>query len=106
MNSALAMIEATAPNDEIEGALAVQMACTHIAAMNVLSRFDGCITQKRVEVFAAGATRLMRTYTMQVETLRRLKRGGSQFVRVEHDGATGALGSLPRAEARRPNGWP
>jgi hypothetical protein len=29
MNAALAMIEAAAPKDEIEGALAVQMACTH-----------------------------------------------------------------------------
>ena len=33
MNAALAMVEAAAPKDEIEGALAVQMACTHIAAM-------------------------------------------------------------------------
>jgi hypothetical protein len=32
VNSALAMIEAASPKDEIEGALAVQMACTHIAA--------------------------------------------------------------------------
>jgi hypothetical protein len=32
MNAALAMIEAAAPKDEIEAALAVQMACTHTAA--------------------------------------------------------------------------
>lgn len=35
------MIEAAAPKDEIEGALAVQMACTHTAAMAVLARFGG-----------------------------------------------------------------
>jgi hypothetical protein len=29
-------------------------------------------------------SRLARTYTLQVETLRRLRNGGSQFVRVEH----------------------
>jgi hypothetical protein len=29
LNAALAMIEAAAPRDELEGALAVQMACTH-----------------------------------------------------------------------------
>ena len=40
MNAALAMIEAAAPKDEIEGALAVQMACTHTAAMAVLARLD------------------------------------------------------------------
>ena len=33
VNSALALIEGAAPKDEIEGALSVQMACTHIAAM-------------------------------------------------------------------------
>ena len=36
INAALAMIEAAAPKDEIEGALAVQMACTHTAAMAIL----------------------------------------------------------------------
>ena len=36
MNAALAMIEAAAPKDETEAALAVQMACTHTAAMAVL----------------------------------------------------------------------
>ena len=41
VNAALAMIEAAAPKDEIEGALAVQMACTHTAAMAVLARLGG-----------------------------------------------------------------
>jgi hypothetical protein len=31
LNAALAMIEAAAPKDELEGALAIQMACTHAA---------------------------------------------------------------------------
>jgi hypothetical protein len=31
MNAALAMIEAAAPENEIEAALAIQMACTHTA---------------------------------------------------------------------------
>jgi hypothetical protein len=41
LNAALAMIEAAAPKDEIEGALAVQMACTHTATMAVLARLGG-----------------------------------------------------------------
>src|SRR5437016_12916320 len=32
VNSALALIEAAEPRNEIEGALALQMACTHIAS--------------------------------------------------------------------------
>ncbi len=38
MNAALALIEGAAPRNEIEGALAVQMACTHTAALSVLAR--------------------------------------------------------------------
>src|SRR5262249_18349539 len=41
VNAALALIEATKPQNEIEGALAVQMACTHTAAISVLARFGG-----------------------------------------------------------------
>jgi hypothetical protein len=41
VNSALALIEAAQPTDEIEAALALQMACTHIAAMAILSRLEG-----------------------------------------------------------------
>jgi len=40
MNASLALIEAAAPQNEIEGALAVQMACAHSAAIAVLAR-DG-----------------------------------------------------------------
>jgi hypothetical protein len=48
MNAALAMVEATAPKNEIEGALVVQMACTHTAAMAVLARVDAISSwQKR-----------------------------------------------------------
>ena len=38
MNAAFALIQAVAPKNEIEGALAIQMACTHSAAMAALSR--------------------------------------------------------------------
>jgi hypothetical protein len=47
MNAALAMIEAAAPRDEIEGALAVQMACTHTAAMAVLAKLDGAFAPEK-----------------------------------------------------------
>jgi hypothetical protein len=40
LNAALAMIEAAAPKNEIEGALAVQMACTHAVAMTLLVKME------------------------------------------------------------------
>ncbi len=47
MNAALAMIEAAAPKDEIEGALVVQMAATHAAVMAVLARLDAALAPER-----------------------------------------------------------
>jgi hypothetical protein len=85
MNAALAMIEAAAPKDEIEAALAVQMAACHVAAMAVLAKMDVAFaTERRIAAFGSAAARLMRAYATQVEVLRRLRNGGQQFVRVEH----------------------
>jgi hypothetical protein len=103
MNAALAMIEAAAPKDEIEAALAVQMACTHTAAMAVLAKLDVAFaTERRVAAFGSAAARLMRAYAMQVEILRRLRNGGQQFVRVEHvhihDGGKAIIGNLKKPD--------
>jgi hypothetical protein len=101
VNSALALIEAAEPRDEIEGALALQMACTHIAAMAILSRFEGGFsTERRTALFGTAAARLMRTYVVQVEAFRRLRQGGSQFMRVEHvhvnKGGQAVIGNVRR----------
>jgi hypothetical protein len=103
INAALAMIEAAAPRDEIEGALAVQMACTHTAAMAVLAKLEGAFTsEQRVVAFGSAAARLMRAYATQVEVLRRLRGGGQQFVRVEHvhvnDGGQAVIGNVKKSD--------
>src|SRR5262245_42394550 len=66
VNAALAMIEAAAPKDEIAGALAVQMACCHTAAMAILTRLGAAHgTERKVVTMAAAASRLLRPYTAQ-----------------------------------------
>ena len=63
INAALAQIEALAPQSEVEAALAVQMACTHAAAMSVFVRFGGGEgSERRVIALASAAARLMRAY--------------------------------------------
>jgi hypothetical protein len=99
LNAALAMIEAAGPKDEIEAALAVQMACTHTAAMAVLAKLDVAFaTEQRIAAFGSAAARLMRAYATQVEVLRRLRNGGHQYVRVEHvhisDGGQAVIGNV------------
>ena len=105
MNSALAMIEAAAPRDEIEGALAIQMACTHSAAVSVLARFsDGGGAERRIVALSSAAAKLLRAYSMQVETFRRLRHGGDQYVRVEHvhvnDGGQAVIGNVRTRDNR------
>ena len=99
VNSALALIEAGKPQDEVEGALIVQMACTHAAAMAVLGRVGGAHGGDRhVAMMATAAARLLRSFAIQVEALRRLRNGSAQFVRVEHvhvnDGGRAVVGKI------------
>jgi hypothetical protein len=85
VNASLALIEGAKPQGEIEAALVVQMACTHAASMAVLGTFAGGHgTDRNLAVRASAAGRSLRAYATQVETLRRLRNGGSQVVRVEH----------------------
>jgi hypothetical protein len=104
VNAALAMIGAAAPRDEIEGALAVQMASTHTAAMAVLARLGGGHgSERRVAALGSAAARLLRAYATQVEVLRRLRHGGRQYVRVEHvhinGGGQAIIGNLDSEKA-------
>jgi hypothetical protein len=105
MNAALAMIEAAAPKDEIEAALAVQLDCTHTAAMAILAKLDVAFaTERRIASFGSAAARLLKAYAMQVEVLRRLRNGGQQFVRVEHvhvnDGGQAVIGNVQQQDAQ------
>jgi hypothetical protein len=59
------------------------MACTHAAG--VLATFAGGHGPDRnVAAKTSAAGKLLRAYATQIETLRRLRNGGSQIVRVEH----------------------
>ncbi len=102
-NAVLAMIEAAAPKDEIEGALAVQMACTHTAAMAILARLD-CASERQVAAIGSAAARVFSAYATQVEVLRRLRHGGHQYLRVEHvhvnDGGQAVIGNVKRSDTQ------
>jgi hypothetical protein len=61
------------------------MAATHAAAMRMLQR--AALEQPSIEVYDSlvnRATKLLRTYTMQVEALKRHRSAGEQRVVVQH----------------------
>jgi hypothetical protein len=67
INAALAQIEALAPQNEVEAALAVQMACTHSAVMAILTKLDnGQGTTDRVARLASTAARLSRAFASKM----------------------------------------
>ena len=90
--------------DEMEAALAIQMACTHAATMSVLARLGGGYgTERRVAALGSAAARLLRAYSAQVEVFRRLRHGGHQHVRVEHvhinEGGQAIIGNVKPAQS-------
>jgi hypothetical protein len=82
---AIAAVQSVGPRDGIEAMLAVQMAATHAAALRMLQR--AALEQPSIEVYDSlinRATKLLRTYTMQVEALKRYRSAGEQRVVVQH----------------------
>ena len=75
------------------------MACTHAVAMAVLSRAGGAYGGNRhIAMMAAAAARLLNAFANQVETMRRLRNGGTQVIRVERievsDSAQAIIGNI------------
>ena len=66
------------PADEIEGMLAAQMVATHNAAMMMLRRLRSVETNRQQDSAGNLATKLLRTYTMQLEALQRYRGKGQQ----------------------------
>ena len=77
----------------------IQMACTHMATMAVLTRLGNAGGLRRnMAMRASAVSRLLRAFGTQMDTLRRLRNGGSQFVRVEHvhvnEGGQAVIGAV------------
>lgn len=84
LNGALAAMSGIGPQNETEAMLAAQMVAVHFAAMNALRRLKNTETIQQQDSNGNLATKLLRTFTAQVEALQRLRGKGQQTVRVEH----------------------
>jgi hypothetical protein len=84
-NGILGALHGINPQDEVEAMLASQMVATHLAAMRCLRRAQapGQTFEGR-DMNLRHATKLSRTYTMQVESLKRYRSKGEQRVVVQH----------------------
>lgn len=102
------LLKGIAPKDQIEGMLAIQMIGTHYATMKALSRAN---TVNNIELSTAclnSASKLARTYTMQMEALNRHRGKGQQKMTVEHvhvhSGGQAIVGSVSSAKDNQGGG--
>jgi hypothetical protein len=111
-NTALAFVTGICAKNELEAALASQMAATHTLTMDMLGRSARCESHQARELCINMATKMQRTFVAQCEALSKMRRDGSQKVRVEHihvypgakahvgDVRVGGEGEVPENEKR------
>jgi hypothetical protein len=113
LTNVLAALLELAPKDAVEGRLAAQMLSTHKVAMDLLTRaIRGEQSIELADFYLKHAERLMRLFTLQVESLNRYrgKAPTQQKVTVEHvhvhEGAQAIVGNVtaPRKRAKGEGG--
>ncbi|WP_407529641.1 hypothetical protein [Methylobacterium oryzisoli] len=83
LNFALAAMNGVGPRDEVEGMLAAQMTAVHMATMSFASQLANADNTPKRESAERALNKLARTFTTQVEALKRYRSDGQQTVRVE-----------------------
>lgn len=106
LNAGVAAVAGIEPKNEHEAMLAVQMVGTHAMAMEMMNLAKQTESPDRLERYGNLATKFLRTYTTQLETLAKLRRGGEQTVRVEHvhvyQGGQAIVGQVTQARDQHP----
>ena len=72
------------PEDELETVLALQMGAIPAAMMAMAARLNSAQSIPQQDLAERALNKLARTYTMQIEALKRYLTGGQQRVIVEH----------------------
>ncbi|CUK08370.1 hypothetical protein PH7735_03236 [Shimia thalassica] len=80
----LSTVDDIAPRDAVERLLAVQMAATHVATIRSARWLANSDQLEQAQVHFNGYNKLARTFTAQVEALRKHRNGGKQTVTVQH----------------------
>jgi len=84
LNFTLSVVNGIAPRDEVEAMLAAQMAATHKATMILACRLNHAENIPQLDSAERAFNKLARTFTAQVEALKRYRSSGEQTMRVEH----------------------
>jgi hypothetical protein len=101
LNFFLSVIKDINPRDQLEAMLAAQMAVVHMATMTFARRLDRVETIQQQDSAERALNKLARTYTTQMEALKRYRTGGEQKVTVQHvsasEGGQAIVGNVTQA---------
>lgn len=84
LNMAVAIVRSIAPRDHLEVLLALQMAAIHLASISHVRMMNNTQTIPQLDIQERTVNKLMRTFTTQMEALRKHRNGGNQRVTVKH----------------------
>jgi hypothetical protein len=101
LNFMLSVVKSIQPRDQLEAMLASQMAAVHAATMTFgrrLAHVENVLQQDSAE---RAFNKLARTFTTQMEALKRYRTGGEQKVTVQHvsisEGGQAIVGNVTQA---------
>jgi hypothetical protein len=83
-NSALAIMAAVQPENELEALLAAQMIAANQGALQAHGRYCRAEYVEPAKMYGNLANKFMRTFTAQMEQLRKMRCGGEQVVKHIH----------------------
>ena len=83
-NFLLSVVKGIEPRDQVEAMLAAQMAATHGAVMTFARRLKNVENIPQQDSAERAYNKLCRTFTTQIEALKRYRSAGEQTIRVEH----------------------
>lgn len=97
-NLAITLIHEAAPRDAFERMLVVQMVTTHIATMRAGKWLANSDMIPQTQAISTAYNKLARTFTTQMEAIRKHRNGGKQTVTVQHvnieDGGQAIVGNV------------
>jgi hypothetical protein len=98
LNFAISIVRGIAPRDHLEVLLAIQMAAVHIASVRHVRMMNHTDNIPQLDIQERTTNKLMRTFTTQMEALRKHRNGGSQKVTVKHvhvnEGGQAIIGNI------------
>jgi hypothetical protein len=101
LNFMVSVVKEIKPRDQIEAMLAAQMAAVQMATMSFAQRLMHAVTVQQQDSAERAFNKLTRTFTSQMEALRRYRSGGEQKVTVQHvsvsEGGQAIVGNVTQA---------